>query len=108
MRNKAGSYHKPVYGSLRALYFRYKNAGGSRKKVIHDRHLLAFVMGLAMIDVVIITTYTILEGVLYGFTPGIEQNKEKSIAFEGVGRKTVSDINLIWLLFVLYRYPRLH
>ena len=55
--------------------------------MIHDRHLIAFVIGLAMIDVIILTTYTILEGVLNDFTPGIEQNKEKSMAFEGVSEE---------------------
>lgn len=70
---------------LRIYYiFKYQNPGGSRKKVIHDLHLIVFVIGLVMIDVVILTTFTILEGIITKFTAGIEQNKEKSIAFEGV------------------------
>ena len=84
-----------VYGFL--SFCRYQTPGGSTKKVIHDRHLMAFVIGLAMIDVIILTTYTILEGVLYDFTPGIEHNKETSVAFEGVSGKNCCDINVIWL-----------
>lgn len=48
-----------------------------------------------MIDVVILTTFTILEGIITKFTAGIEQNKEKSIAFEGVSGKITALISIL-------------
>ena len=69
--------------SSRYINFRRQNSG-ARKKAIHDWHLVAFVFGLVLVDVTILTIHTTLEGVISHFRGGTDVNKEKAMAFEGV------------------------
>ena len=45
---------------------------------------MAFVFGLVLVDVTILTIHTTLEGVISHFRGGTDVNKEKTMAFEGV------------------------
>ena len=54
------------------------------KRGIKDHHLLLIVLSLTLIDIITLTTYTIVEGVLTHFSAGVVSNKEKPSAIHGV------------------------
>ena len=52
---------------------------------IKDQHLLLIILSLTLIDIFLLTTYMIIEGVLTHFSVGVAFNKEKpSAAIHGV------------------------
>ena len=71
--------------SITYFKLRFQNSG-ARKKSIHDWHLILFITGLVLVDVTILTIYTTLQAVITDFTPGLQTNKEKTTATEGVSQ----------------------
>lgn len=55
-----------------------------RKAGIKDWHLMLIVSGLILVDVTILTLYTVLEGLVAKFTVGREPNRERPRAAIGV------------------------
>ena len=45
---------------------------------------MLIVLSLTLVDIVVLTTYTILEGVITHFSAGVASNKEKLSAVHGV------------------------
>ena len=64
---------------------RFQNPG-ARKKSIHDWHLILFIIALVLVDVTILAIYTTLQAVITDFTVGLQPNKEKPSAIEGVSQ----------------------
>jgi hypothetical protein len=54
------------------------------KKGIKDHHLILIVLSLTLIDIIILVTYTIVEGALTHFSAGVASNKEKPSNVLGV------------------------
>ena len=65
-----------------------------KKKGIKDHHLLLIVLSLTLIDIIILTPYTIVEGVLTHFSAGVASNKEMPSAVHGVKIKYQINRNL--------------
>ena len=55
-----------------------------RKSGIKDWHLVVFVLCLLLVDVVMLTAYTFLEGFVAHFNVGMESNKENPSDIVGV------------------------
>ena len=55
-----------------------------RKAGIKDWHLMVFVLCLLLVDVVMLTVYTFLEGLVAQFNVGRESNKENPRDVVGV------------------------
>ena len=57
----------------------------AKKKIaIQDRHLMMFVLAMVLVDVIILSSYTLLEGVVDKFGVLRVPNREKLSAVSGV------------------------
>ena len=54
------------------------------KRGIRDEHLILIVLSLTLVDIIILTTYTIVEGAIVHFSAGVASNKEKPSDIHGV------------------------
>ena len=57
---------------------------------------MVFVFGLVLVDVIILIIHTTLEGVVAHFRAGMDINKEKITAFEGVSWTFISFMKLCY------------
>ena len=55
-----------------------------RIKGIKDWHLMLIVIGLVIFNVTTLIAYTVLEGVIAEFSPGLEPHRERPKAIHGV------------------------